>query len=192
MNRPVKHHLLILLLSLSCAALPAYGKSDDSDAPINIEADAVEMREAEGISIYTGNVKINRGSIEFSGDKIIISSQDGRVQQIDIEGQPATFYQLNDQNEEIRAQGLQMRYLAADDTLELHGQALLIKQQSRFSSEHIVYNAGRDIVTAGQLQSDPAAAADTTEKPRVKITLHPEQTTPPAPKPQDSKAADQP
>lgn len=192
MNRPVKHHLIVLLLSLTCTALPAYGKSDDSHAPIHIEADAVEMREAEGISIYTGNVKINRGSIEFSGDKIIISSQHGLVQQIDIEGQPATFYQLNDQNEEIRAQGLQIRYLAAGDTLELHGQALLIKQQSRFSSEHIVYDAVRDIVTAGQLQSDPAAAADPAEKPRVKITLHPEQTTPAAPQPQDSKAAEQP
>ncbi|HEY9201919.1 MAG TPA: lipopolysaccharide transport periplasmic protein LptA [Gammaproteobacteria bacterium] len=189
MNNPVNHWLIVLLLSLSCTSLPAYAKSEDSNAPINIEADAVEMREAEGISIYTGNVKISRGSIEFSGDKIIISSEAGRVQQIDIEGQPATFYQLNDQNEDIRAQGLQMRYLAADDTLELHGQALLVKQQSRFSSEHIIYDAGKDVVTAGQLQSEPSADAETgsTEKPRVKITLHPEETTPPEPQPQDSK-----
>jgi len=189
MNNPVNHWLIVLLLSLSCTALPAYGKSEDSNAPINIEADAVEMREAEGISIYTGNVKISRGSIEFSGDKIIIRSEAGRVQQIEIEGQPATFYQLNDQNEDIRAQGLHMRYLAADDTLELNGEAVLVKQQSRFSSEHIVYDAGRDMVTAGQPHSDPGADAETgpAEKPRVKITLHPEETTTPGPQPQDSK-----
>lgn len=189
MNNPVNHWLIVLLLSLSCTALPVYGKSEDSNAPINIEADAVEMREAEGISIYTGNVKISRGSIEFSGDKIIISSEAGRVQQIEIEGQPATFYQLNDQNEDIRAQGLHMRYLAADDTLELNGEALLIKQQSRFSSEHIVYDAGRDMVTAGQPQSEQSEDAETglAEKPRVKITLHPEETTTPGPQTQDSK-----
>jgi lipopolysaccharide export system protein LptA len=187
MNRPVKHCLLVLLLSLASTALPAYGKSEDSNAPINIEADAVEMREADGISIYTGNVKINRGSIEFSGDKIIIRSQAGRVQQIEIEGQPATFYQLNDQNQDIRAQGLRMRYLAADDTLELNGEALLVKQQSRFSSEHIIYDAARDMVTAGQPQSEATAETEPGEKPRVKITLHPEDTTPPEPQPQDSK-----
>lgn len=187
MNRPLKHRLLVLLLSLASTALPAHGKSGDGNAPINIEADAVEMREAEGISIYTGNVKISRGSIEFSGDKIIISSQAGRVQQIDIEGQPATFYQLNDQNQDIRAQGLQMRYLAADDTLELHGQALLVKQQSRFSSEHIIYDAARDVVTAGQLQDDPATGTDPAEKPRVKITLHPEESTPADTQTRDSK-----
>lgn len=192
MNRPLKHRLLMLLLSLSCASLPAYGKSEDSNAPINIEADAVEMREAEGISTYTGNVKISRGSIEFSGDKVIINSQAGRVEQIEIEGQPATFYQLNDLNQDIRAQSLHMRYLAADDTLELNGQALLIKQQSRFSSEHIVYDAGRDMVTAGQLQGEPTADADAAEKPRVKVTLHPEESTPADTQAQDSKAAEQP
>jgi lipopolysaccharide export system protein LptA len=187
MNNPVKHRLVLLWLSLLCVILPAHGKSEDSRAPINIEADAVEMREAEGISIYTGNVRISRGSIEFTGEKITIISQAGRLQQIEIEGQPATFYQLNDQNEDIRAQGLHMRYLAADDTLELNGEALLVKQQSRFSSEHIVYDAGRDMVTAGQLQGGPAATADPAEKPRVKITLHPEETTPAEPQPQDNK-----
>lgn len=191
MNKPVKYRLLILLL-MSCTALPAYSKSGDNNAPINIEADAVEMREAEGISIYTGNVKISRGSIEFNGDKIIITSQAGRVQQIEIEGTPATFHQLNDQDEDIRAQGLQMRYRAEDDTLELNGQALLVNQQSRFSSEHIVYNAGKDMVTAGQLQSDSAADADPTEKPRVKITLHPEESPPADNQAQDSKAVEQP
>jgi lipopolysaccharide export system protein LptA len=187
MNNPVKHRLVLLWLGLLCVALPAHGKSEDSRAPINIEADAVEMREAEGISVYTGNVKINRGSIEFNGDKITIISQAGQLQQIEIEGRPATFHQLNDQNEDIRAQGLHMRYLAADDTLELNGEALLVKQQSRFSSEHIIYDAGRDMVTAGQLQGGPAAAADPAEKPRVKITLHPEETTQPDPQPQDSQ-----
>lgn len=88
MNNPVKHRLIVLWLSLLCVALPAYGKSADSNAPINIEADAVEMREAEGISIYTGNVRISRGSIEFTGEKITITSQAGRLQQIEIEASP--------------------------------------------------------------------------------------------------------
>jgi lipopolysaccharide export system protein LptA len=85
-----------------------------------------------------------------------------------------------------------MRYLVADDTLELNGEALLIKQQSRFSSEHIVYDAGRDMVTAGQPQNEPTAAADPAEKPRVKITLHPEESTPTNQPSQDNKAAQQP
>jgi len=172
MNKHIKRLLSTLLPVLFLTPQHAFAKADDSNAPIEIEADQVEMRERESISVYTGNVKIVKGSIRFTGDKIIITSKDGQLEHIKIEGTPATFFQLNDLNEEISAQSFQMLYLASNNTLELTKQALLMKDQSQFSSEHIIYDAQNDVVKAGENQATPGD-----EKPRVKITLHPEQKT---------------
>lgn len=172
MKKYIKLLLLTFLAVLSVIQQPAFGKASDSNAPIEIEADQVEMRERESTSTYTGNVKISKGTIRFTGDKIIITSKDGQLQHIEIEGTPATFFQLNDLNEEISAQSFQMLYLANNNTLELTKQALLIKDHSQFSSEHIIYDAQNDVVKAGEKQT---VAGD--EKTRVKIILHPENKT---------------
>jgi len=163
-------HLKLLLLFTYLVSPPLCAQKTDKEAPINIEADRVEMHERDGLSIYKGNVKITKGSIQITGDEILIQNRNGKLEHIKINGKPATFFQLNDLNEEVSAQSFQMKYLAENSMLELKQQALLVKNQNRFSSEHIIYDAHNDIVTAGH-----DTTTTTTEQPRVKITLHPEQ-----------------
>ena len=165
-------HLKLLILSLLLVNTSLIAQTSDKDAPVHIEADRVEMHERENLSIYKGNVRITKGSIQITGDEIFIQNKNGKLQHIKISGKPATFYQLNDLNEEVSAQSYQMKYLAKNSMLELKQQALLVKNQNRFSSEHIIYDAHNDIVKAGH--NDKTA---TEEKPRVKITLHPEKTS---------------
>ena len=165
-------HLKLLIFSLILANTPLSAQTSDEDAPVNIEADRVEMHERDNLSIYKGNVKITKGSIKITGDEIFIQNQNGKLQHIKVSGKPATFHQLNDLQEEVSAQSYQMKYLAKTSILELKEQALLVKNQNKFSSEHIIYDAHNDIVKAGHNNKTP-----TKEKPRVKITLHPEQKT---------------
>ena len=153
-----------------------FAQNKDKEAPVHIEADRMELHERDSLSIYKGNVKISKGSIRITGDEILIQNLDGKLQHIEINGTPATFFQLNDLNEEVSAQSFHMKYLAENSILELKQKALLVKNQNRFSSEHIVYDAFNDIVKAGSNNQTP-----TDEKPRVKITLHPEQTSTPQP-----------
>lgn len=160
--------------------MPLFAKTSDRDAPAYIEADQVEMHEHDNLSIYKGHVKITRGSIRITGDEVIIQNRDGKLEHIEVNGKPATFFQLNDLNEEVSAQSFQMIYLTENSMLELKQQALLVKNQNRFSSEHIIYDVHNDIVKAGYDNK-----TNTDEQPRVKITLHPEQppekaTTPPS------------
>lgn len=160
----------ILLLVFN---MTAFAKSSDKKAALHIEADQVEMREKDSTSIYKGHVKITKGSLKITGNKIIIKNKNGVLHLIKINGEPATFFQLNDLDEEIIAQSHQMDYLENSGILELKEQALLIKSQNRFSSEHIIYDTQKDIVTAGHGDKIP----DPEETPRVKITIHPKKTT---------------
>jgi len=165
---------LFLFLVLFYATLVS-AKSSDKDAPLHIEADQVEMREKDSISIYTGHVKITKGSLKITGNNIIIKSRNGKLQLIKINGKPATFFQLNDLGEEVRAESYQMDYRANSGLLELKEKALLVKSQNRFSSQHIIYDTQKDIVKAGNDEQSP----DNQQPPRVKITINPKKDSPP-------------
>lgn len=170
MKLPVKL-IFVLLLLFNTVVL---AKSADKDALLHIEADQVEMHERDNTSIYTGHVKITKGSLKITGSKIVIKSKNGELHLIKIKGKPATFFQLNDLNEEISAESYQMDYLANSGLLELKEKALLVKSQNRFSSQHIIYDTQQDIVKAGH--SD--AAPDPEQPPRVQITITPKKQAP--------------
>ena len=155
----------LLLLSLSVTA-----KSTDRDQPLHIEADSVEIRELEGISIYKGNVSINQGSIQIHGELIHIHTEQQGLQKILVEGQPATFKQLNDQDEEVSASSNKMTYEAGDGSLVLKEEAVLVQGKNRFTSDHIIYDTRQDIVQAGN--ENNSTSSD--EPKRVTITIHPE------------------
>ncbi len=160
-------YLVALLLSPSLAAQQA-----DRDAPAYIEANQVELREKENMSLYTGNVKITKGSIRITGEQIMIKNQAGKLQLIQIEGTPATFTQLNDLGEEIRAQSQQMEYRASNGLLELKQDALLEKNNNQFKSAHIIYDTRKDVIKAGQQPDTPTQSpSQEAPKPRVQITI---------------------
>jgi len=161
--------LLILFFDIA-----AWAKSTDKDAPVHIEANQLEMRERDSVSIYQGNVKITKGSLKITGEKIIIKNKNGNLHQITIDGEPATFFQINDLGEKIEAQSYNMNYLAKTGMLELRKKALLVKNNNKFSSEHIIYNTLEDIVKAGNGFTKGSSYPSAEHTPRVKITLQPE------------------
>jgi len=157
---------------LTILLLPSVmAKTSDGEQTMEIEADSVEIREQQGISIYKGNVIIKRGSTVIKGQLIHIYQSNNAIDRITVEGTPASFKQLNDQDQEILAQGLNMEYRNADGILVLKKQALLVQQNNRFTSEHIIYNTRKDIVQAGSKNQNNDNNDD---KKRVTITILPE------------------
>ena len=154
----------LLLISPLCAA-----QSSDAGQPIHIEADSVEIREQEGISIYRGGVNIRRGSMVIRGELIVIHNTPAGLEKIVVEGEPASFRQLNDLEEEISAQSQKMTYAADTGLLVLREQAVLEQKQNKFTSEHIIYDTLKDIVQAGE----DKPAGDDAPPQRVTITIQP-------------------
>lgn len=161
--------LAIIIFSGLFNALNLLAKSSDENAPLHIEADQLEIHDKESYSIYKGNVIINKGSLKITGDKIIIKNKDAKLHSIQINGTPATFFQLNDFDEAISAESNKMDYQAHSGVLELKQKATLIKNKNHFSSEHIIYNTLKDIVKAGDQNTEGTQAP-----PRVKITIYPQ------------------
>jgi len=165
---PLNKLILILPLLLPSGPIRA-ARSADADQPVHIEANSVEIREQEGISTYRGDVVMTRGSMVIKGDLIVIHSNPGGLEKIQVEGKPARFRQLNELGEEVSAQSLEMTYMAKDGLLLLKQDAILVQRQNRFTSDKIVYNTLEDTVQAGE----DGNTGDQGTPQRVTITIQP-------------------
>ncbi len=157
-----------LALALSVALIlgwtPAAALTGDEKQPITIEADEVEVLEAESTSIYVGNVTVDQGSTRLRGDHVTVHHREDRRPRLIIAiGAPASFKQLLDNDEgEVQAYAKRMEYDADKDELTLIEDALLIQGVDRVASERIVYDRARAHFRAGG-------------GGRVSITITPEQ-----------------
>jgi lipopolysaccharide export system protein LptA len=152
-----------LAVAVAVAWIPAAALEDDASQPILIEADDVEVLEAENTSIYVGNVQVDQGSMRLLGDHVTVYHREDRRPRFMIAlGSPASFKQLLDNDEgEVLAFAKRMEYDADKDELTLIEDALLIQGADRVASERIVYDRARAHFRAGG-------------SGRVKITITPE------------------
>lgn len=141
----------------------------DRDQVMQIEAGKVVMKEKEGVSQYSGNVKITQGSRIISGESITVHSKDNEVTKVVIKGEPAFFSQLNDQNEEIKGQSNLMVFYADKDLLVMKTNAILQQKDNIFKSDKITYDTAKDIISAGN--------SDGADDKRVTITINPKEET---------------
>ncbi|GAB0148236.1 MULTISPECIES: lipopolysaccharide transport periplasmic protein LptA [Marichromatium] len=160
MSPPLRLLALLLLFGWN----PANALDDDPQQPMYIEADDVEVREAEGTSIYVGNVEVTQGSMRLHADHMTVyHREDRRPRQIIAIGTPARFRQLlEDDQGEVRAFARRMEFDTDRDELVLIDEAVLIQGEDRVASERIVYDRAREHFRAGG-------------SGRVRITITPEE-----------------
>ncbi|MCZ6578397.1 MAG: lipopolysaccharide transport periplasmic protein LptA [Gammaproteobacteria bacterium] len=141
---------LVLLLPLQVFAL-----SGDAQQPIHVEADSLEIRDKENISIYSGNVRLSQGSQEFRGERLVLNfSQQKELVLMTMTGTPATFRQIDDQQREMRGQADQMEYRASESTLLLLGNAKFTHVGNTIESNTIRINTETESIQAGSTESD--------------------------------------
>ena len=87
------------------------------------------MSELEGLSTYTGNVRITQGALQINAGEVRLTSQDNTVTTIIATGQGgsndlASFTQAASQNlESIRASAETIEYRVSQEQLTLSGNA---------------------------------------------------------------------
>ncbi len=152
---------------LLCVLLPAsaLGLSTDRDQPIEVEADRLEVRDDENISIYEGNVSLVQGSLRIRSDRLVIHFNDQReLTLMEMTGSPARLRQLDDQQREMRGQALRINYTESESLLELVGDARFDHAGDTIESEQIRINTDNNSIQAGG--SDPDR--------RVKMLIQPD------------------
>lgn len=163
-QRTLRFVLLLPGLLLLFAWMPAWALKEDAQQPLFIEADDVEVREVDGVSVYVGNVRVDQGSMRLLADHVTVYHREDRQPRLIIAlGEPAKYKQLLDNNQgEVQAFGKRMEYDADKDELILIGDGLLIQGVDRLASERIIYDRARAKFRAGG-------------SGRVKITITPKQ-----------------
>jgi lipopolysaccharide export system protein LptA len=158
----------LLGLMLSTQAIPtlAYSKSEDNQQPIHVEADSLEVRDSDNISIYTGNVKLTQGSLEIHSDRLTLYFDDNKILTLmQMTGSPATFRQLNDSNLEITGEALEMKYSESESTLLLLEKAKLTQGADIIESNKINLNIDSNSIEAGSVEPEN----------RVRMLIQPKQ-----------------
>ena len=165
--------ILILMMLYAPAALTVNGEIENE---IQIRADYMKFNIKTGSSTYQGDVRITQGSIELTGDKVTIERQQDKIQQINIDGQPARYIQDGDSENKIHATSQHMQYFANDNRLVMTVDAHLEQPSHTIDSQRIVYDTKSKTVIAGDENNE-----EHEQSGRVNITLTPKKesdTTP--------------
>ena len=155
--------LLLLLLPGQLLAL-----ATDGEQPIEVEADELEVRDKEKTSIYLGNVTLVQGSLEISADRVVIHfNEANELILMEMTGTPATFRQLDDNQQEILGEALNIDYTQSESLLELRDSARISQAGDIIESDLIRINTESNSLQAGSAESDQ----------RVKMLIQPKQNS---------------
>ncbi|EPC03815.1 hypothetical protein L861_00530 [Litchfieldella anticariensis FP35 = DSM 16096] len=162
--------LLMAGMLATLAALPVQALESDANAPIEVTADRLDLDEHAGTAIYTGDVDIQQGSMQLTGERVEILRNDaGEVTRITATGDRAYIEQRPAPDEPIvRGWGRKIIYHAAERRVELINQAELHQAHDTFDGGYVQYYLDSRTV---QARSD----VEGQERQRVRMTLNPEQ-----------------
>ncbi len=151
--------IIFLITSLSAIALEG-----DRDQPIEVEADKLEIRDDENISIYSGNVSLVQGSMQFRSDKMVIRFNDANeIQLMEMTGSPATFRQLDNDNKEIFGRADRLDYHEPRSLLIFSGNARFDNGGNTIEGSSIQVNTETDSIEAKSDKADD----------RVRVVIQP-------------------
>ncbi len=151
---------------------PFGGFKHDSTAAIEIVADALEVRQAENLAIFSGEVVAGQGTLRLTTDLLTVtyaaaesdagggtntSAGTGAIQLMRADGN--VFLSNGDET----AQGAWAEYDVASGVIRMGGDVVLTQGDNAISGESLVIdlNAGTGRIEGGRVKSDFAPAAET-------------------------------
>jgi lipopolysaccharide export system protein LptA len=141
-----------LVVALASGFNSAWALESDRFQPIKIQADAAMVSEADGSSVYRGNVLIEQGTLHVSADEVEIYTADSEVIQIiarmDKGSRKLAHYQqqTNEAMDMVVADARKITYLVQEQRLHLSGKARLQQVKDVFTGELLYYDISRGIV----------------------------------------------
>jgi lipopolysaccharide export system protein LptA len=138
----------------------------DRDQPIEVEADRMEWREQENISIYKGNVTLVQGSLRINSDRMVIHfNEANELTLLEMTGKPAKLRQINDLRQEVKGEAEQIDYSELESLLILRKSAFLDQAGDIIRGELIRMDTATNNIEAGTSEPDD----------RVKMVIQPRQ-----------------
>ena len=174
-----KRSIFSLLFLLAINSFPAlHALEADRLQQIDIEADQATFNEAEGLTIYSGNVILSQGSLELKAHSMKIR-QTPSQQLKDIKAESASRKQPVTMKQQMAARDGSIEWVNASsqtliynmklNRLEFIGDANIKKGDANIQSEHITYDATKGIFHASN--NTPNNKGVKKPSSRVRISL---------------------
>jgi len=160
----VKIANFFLLISIVFAN--ALAAINDNQQAIEVEADSLEIRDSENISIYRGNVLLTQGSLTIRCNQLTIYFDDqNALSRMEMIGSPASYEKLDERGQQFLGQANQMEYRQKNSTLILRDNAQFSHAGDIIKSNSITVNTENNSIQAGSVEPDD----------RVHVLIQPKQ-----------------
>jgi lipopolysaccharide export system protein LptA len=155
-------------LCTSLLGSPAHAEKADRDKPVNLEADSVTLDDIRKLSVYTGNVILNQGTLSLRADRVQVTQNAGGLEKLSASGRPVMFRQkVEGRAEYIEGYADRIEYNGVSSQLELIGQARLRRGADELRGAQISYNAATEFYkVVGQANAQSPAG-------RVRAVIRP-------------------
>ncbi len=140
---------LCLLFSLAYNLL--WALPSDLEQAIHIESDSATRDDTTGITVYTGNVKIEQGGLRISADKVTVHIRNNELSHIVCVGKPAVYQQQAQEDEDLMtARADTIEYQFEKELVILKGNASVDQAGgSKLSGPEINYDLKKELLQAG-------------------------------------------
>ena len=183
MNRPAIDRCRLACmfagLAFMMAGATAHAAKEDQASPTTIESDGMTYDELKQINVFTGNVRLNRGSLSLRGDRLTLRQTPEGFQVGLVEGKPATFRQRRDGPGDpfVEGQAERIDYDGKTEMVVLTRNAELRKLEgSKLMNEvrgsTITYNQRTEFFTVNGGSPENKEA----NRGRVKVIIQPKET----------------
>ncbi|RUR42548.1 lipopolysaccharide transport periplasmic protein LptA [Vreelandella populi] len=156
--------------ALFALAVPLSAAAQNSQAPVEVEADRLDLDQRAGTAVYSGNVDIRQGNMQLRGERVEIQRNEaGELSLVTATGERAYLRnQLENEETPMEGWGRRVIYHVAERRVELIDQAELTQGRDQFNGGRLEYFIDRGVV---QARSDVSGS----EPQRIRMTLQPAQ-----------------
>lgn len=157
---------LAFAASLFCAG--AQATQADRDQPVNVNANSFSGSQDSGKTTFTGNVKIDQGTLHADGNSAVgYFDQNNQVQRVVLTGTPSHLQQKLDDGSMVHGAANTIDYTVSQNTVVLTGDATVVQEgKGSFHGAKLTYNTD-----SGQISGESGASG------QVHLTLQPKPKT---------------
>jgi lipopolysaccharide export system protein LptA len=176
----------LFFVAMACAPAAAVAEKADRGKPMNIEADALRYDDLNQVSVFTGNVVLNKGTLQIRGSQVEVRQDVEGYQYGKVTGTAdklAFFRQKREGLDEfIEGEGELLEYDGKLDTVRFTKKAQLRRYRSsaladEISGGVIVYDILKDMFSVDGSASKGVTGV-TSGRVRAMLTPKPESSAP--------------
>lgn len=165
---------LIVCGTLFALATPAQAERADRNKPMQLEADHMKVDEKTQTQVFSGDVKLQQGSLEIRADRLTVAQDKQGFQRGVAHGKSGTqawFRQKRDGRDEyVEGQADRIEYDGQAEIVDFYGNAKVRNNQDEASGPHLRYSIKTETFSgAGQAAATSAGAAPAAGRVRMVI-----------------------